>query len=132
MYTSILGDNVVVDPSKTVWVVMAIDRTHVLPQPDGNGKAYWSYSETEVDVVMMSLKKDFKNRSYVKLSLGQALPLIGEKQKELQELWETPVRDIAKAKSLKEKFEIYRKARKKIGVHPLLLDDALRVELQIT
>ena len=119
------------DGSKTVYVVMANDRTHVFANPDGSGEPFWTYNEREIDVVMMSLKKDFKNNKYSKVTLSTAITLIGEKQAELATLWKPAILEMSKKKDLPSKWEIYARAKKKLGAHPIILDEALKLELQI-
>jgi len=119
------------DADKTVYVIMSVDRTHVFANPDGTGSPFWSYSEKEIDVVMWSLKNDFKNNKYAKTTLATAVTLVGEKQADLTECWKPAIIEMSKSKTLQDKWDIYARAKKKLGAHPIILDDALKLELQI-
>ena len=128
--SDLMGD-IKIDPSKTVYVIMANDRTHVFPDPGDKSKPWWTYNIREVDVVMMSLKKDFKNKRYQRVTLAQAVGLIGSKQVELMTVWKPVFEDIRKLTKLEDKFDLYAKAKRKLGAHPILLDQQLRQQLKI-
>lgn len=129
MNTDILGGPIKFQADKTVYVLLSRDKTHVMANPDGTGSPFWSYDEKQIDVVVMSLKRDFKSNRYVKVTLATAIDLVGEKQSELQDLWEPVMKEILTTNSKNAKRNLYLKAKKAIGAHPVIFDETLKLEL---
>lgn len=132
MNTDILGKPITIDADRTVYVMLSFDRTHVLPDPCGDGSPWWSYNESAADVIEFAQKGTPRKKQYSKITLARAIKFVGEKQAKLSEQWQPALRAIAKHRKLSDKWDVYRRAKKSLGAHPILLDAELRIELKIT
>ncbi len=118
------------EPGRTVYVLLHLDESHILGRPDG--EPAWSYSEEALKVTQKILERDLKNNNYRVTTLDIALPLIGNKQAELEKEWRVTIKAIRKEKNLNERVNIYRKKLKRSKKpHPILFDTELKQLLKI-
>lgn len=117
------------EPGRTVYVLLHKDETHVASLP--NGEADWSYNRADMQLREQILAKDFHNSSYGVVPLVEALTRISNKQAQLEKLWEKPIKEIVRTRRLEDAWELYAKAKKALGPHPLRFDQALRRKLKI-
>jgi len=71
-------------------------------------------------------EKEFKNKAYSVVPLVEAMTLISNKQAELEELWEKPIKQMRRTKDLPTAWGIYVHAKRKLGAHPLRFDAYLK------
>lgn len=117
------------EPGRAVFVLLHKDKTHVASLPDGT--ADWDYDPAVMKLRQKILEKDFGNRNYTVISLKAALVLIANKQAELEKLWSPVIKEIQRAKTLEDAWNIYVKAERRAGPHPMGYDAYLRKKLQI-
>jgi hypothetical protein len=117
------------EPGRPVYVLMHKDQTHVASLPDGT--ADWSYNKSDMELRLKILTLDFSNNNYVLCTALQATTLISNKQAELEDLWEPVLKEIRKTPKLRPAWELYAKALKKLGPHPLRFDAYLKQKLRI-
>jgi hypothetical protein len=118
-----------IDQSRTVYVLIHKDHTHVASLPDGS--ADWSYNRADMELREKILSKDFANRAYSTTTLPEAITLICNKQDELEQLWKPALKEIFSATSIQNAFAAYKRARRKIGPHPIRFDAQLKKKLDL-
>jgi hypothetical protein len=117
------------EPGRSVFVLLHKDETHVASLP--NGEADWSYNRADMQLREQILNKDFGNQNYGVVTLTEALTRISNKQGELMKQWTPALNAIKRTRKLEDAWELYAKARKALGAHPLEADPWLRKKLQI-
>lgn len=117
------------DPSRTAYVLLHIDESHIYARPDG--EPAWSYDENQMKTVQ-KVAEETGPCPYRPCELQRALVLVGNKQSEIEKSWLPTIEAMRKEKKLNERLNIYRKKLRRSNLpHPLLYDAELRKLLQL-
>ena len=112
------------DPTRPVYVLIHKDRSHLYSKE--KHEPLWSYETQPIELVRKILVKDFHNRNYSLTTLKEALPIIANRQAELVIEWTPAINKIRSTRSLEERFNLYKRAKQKIGPHPIEADSILK------